>query len=90
MRKGKQTNFMVMFRQPVDRFFVCKIPYYDVRIFSALPRCKKNSVIGNCEAGDLGVVSGQEMLVVRVLKVSDYQAAARNQNILFKAWVQED
>ena len=90
MRECQVLYLMVMLRESVDSLFLLKVPDYDIGVLATLARRKQTSVVCNCQASDGVVVSGQEMLIVRVLNISDNDAASHNEEVLAASWVQVD
>ena len=84
----KILNLVVMLRQPVNGLLLSKVPDNNVGVLSALTRCKQLAIVGDLEASDGVVMGGQEVLVVRVLNVSDHDAAADDKKVFASARVQ--
>ena len=90
VRERQVLYLMVMLRESVDGLFLLEVPNYDIRVLASLARCKQTSIVCNCQAGDSVVMSGQEMLIMRVLNISDNDAASDNEEVLAASWVQMD
>lgn len=83
MRKAKQCDFMVVLTKPEDCFFVVVIPDHYVWVLSALSWGKESTIVWNSKTSYLTIMCSKEMLVVRVLQVSNNDAATCNQDVLF-------
>ena len=81
---------MVVLRQSENGFLLVEIPNDHVAILAALARGEQRTVVGDGKAGDLVVMSSQEVLVVRVLQIAHDDRRRRNQNELLQTWVQVD
>ena len=46
------------------------------------------AVVRNCQASNLVIMGGQEVLVMGVLQISHHDAARGNKDELFQTWVQ--
>ena len=88
VRESQVLYLMVMLRESVDGLFLLEVPNYDIRVLTSLARCKQASIVCNCQACDSVVVCGQEMLIMRVLNISDNDAASDNKKVLATSWVQ--
>ncbi len=81
---------MVMLRKSVNCLLLSEVPDNDVRVFTLLSRGDESSIVRDGQTSDHVVVSRQEVLVVRILNVSDHDAAASDETVLAYPWVQVD
>ena len=90
MAESQIGHFVVVLRQPIDSLLLCKVPDDDVRVLTSLTGSQEVTVAGDGEAGNLVVMGSQEMLVVRVLDVTDDDAASNDKKVLARTRVQMD
>lgn len=79
---------MVMLGQSENRLLLIVIPNDDIRIFAFLTARKQLTIVTDRETSDLVVVSGKEVLIVRILQITHHDARSSHQDELFQAWMQ--
>jgi len=81
---------MVVLRQSENRFLGVVVPDDDVRVLSSLSRGKEGSVVRDSQTSDLVIMGCHEVLVVRVLNITNYDTATSNEGVVFASRVEVD
>ena len=72
IRKRQSRYFVIVLREAEDCALSLVIPNHDVAILAPLARGKHLAVVADGEAGDLVVVSSEEVLIVGVVQVANH------------------
>ena len=89
MREGQVVNCIVVLAQAEDGPLLVVVPDHDVRVVASLAGGEKVTLVGDGDAGNQVIMSGQEVLTVWIIKISRNDTASGDEHILLGIGMEE-